>query len=179
MTGRREAAAFSPQARAACILALVTTSLAGASYAHTQQPQGHHLAVRRPGCVPGECICTGQADVRARLNENGPRPSELRRGVRCIVADFDGNGAVDHALPGGEGIATVILSTRGGGFLKAVTVDAAGMIHLYSPRATPGPHGEPPSKLPGLFVPWVGRSHAVFLWNGEGFARTLFRPRNR
>jgi hypothetical protein len=126
--------------------------------------------------VPGECICTGRADVRARLNETGPTANELRRGVRCIAADFDSNGVVDYALPGGEGLVTVILSRPDGSLLRAVRLDAGGMIHLYAPRSLPGREGEPAAKLHGLYVPWVGQSHAVFLWGGDGFARTVMRP---
>jgi hypothetical protein len=136
--------------------------------------QGHSIAVRQRTCARGECICSGRADLRARLNEYGPTPRDLRRGLRCIVADFDGNGAVDYALPGTEGSVTVILSTRRGDFLRAEWLDASGIIHLYNPRDQAGPNGEP--RLHGLFVPWVGQSHAMFLWNGAGFARTLFRP---
>jgi hypothetical protein len=157
------------------MLALVTLASAGAADGQGQGPTGHRLAVRQRTCVPGECICTGRADVRARLNETGPTASELRRGVRCIAADFDGNGAVDYALPGGEGLVTVILSTPGRGFLRTIRLDAGGMVHLYAPRSAPGRDGEPPAKLHGLYVPWVGRSHAVFLWDGNGFARTVMR----
>lgn len=161
------------------MLALVAMFAAGSAGAQGQPPSGHLLKVKEPRCVPGECICRGRADVRARLNENGPTPSDLRRGVRCIAADFDGNGAVDYALPGAEGLATVILSTRGSGFLRAITLDAGGIIHLYPPRATPGPDGEPATKLPGLFVSSVGQSHVAFLWDGQRFARTLVRARAR
>ncbi|HEV8355141.1 MAG TPA: hypothetical protein VGQ17_00060 [Gemmatimonadales bacterium] len=144
------------------------------------EPAGEHrLGVEDPGCIPGECICRGRVDLRARLNETGPGPEELADGVRCIVADYDGNGANDYALPGAEGTATVILSKPDGGFLKAIRLDAGGLIHLYRPRAKPGPGGEPASLLHGLFVPWVGSEHAVFLWTGEGFARTLFPAKPR
>jgi hypothetical protein len=163
------------QGRVVFTLALVTLAFAGAADGQGQGPTGHRLTVRQRTCVPGECICTGQADARARLNETGPTANEVRRGVRCIAADFDGNGAVDYALPGGEGLVTVILSTPGGGFLRAVRLEAGGMVHLYAPRSARGRNGEPPARLPGLFAPWVGQSHVVLLWDGDGFARTVVR----
>lgn len=135
----------------------------------------HRIMVDEPKCVPGVCVCRGHVDDRARLNETGPSPEQLGEGLRCIVADFDGNGANDHALPGGEGLEIVILSTANGGFLRAVTIDAGGMASLYPPRETHGPDGEPPSKYPGLLVPNIGLDHAVFLWNGTTFMRYLFR----
>jgi hypothetical protein len=165
------------QGRVAFILVLVTVTLGGAASAQGQRPTGHRLTVRQRTCVPGECICTGRADARGRLSETGPTANELRRGSRCIAADFDGNGAVDYALPGGEGFVTVILSRPGGGFLRAVRLDAGGMIYLYAPRSAAGREGEPPAKLHGLYVPSVGQGDAVFLWDGDGFARTVFRAR--
>ena len=136
----------------------------------------HRITIDEPKCVPGDCVCRGTVDARAKLNETGPSEQQLSDGLRCVVADFDGNGSHDYALPGGEGLEIIILSTANGGFLRAVTIDAGGMVSLYPPREARGPDGEPPSKLPGLFVPNVGLDHAVFLWNGTTFARYLFRP---
>ena len=165
------------------ITGLALALLIGVAPAFAQTPRErageHQLAVEDPGCIPGECICRGRVDLRARLNETGPGPEELAVGVRCVVADYDGNGANDYALGGAEGTATVILSKSDGGFLKAIRLDAGGLMRLYRPRPKPGPHGEPASLLPGLFVPWVGQEHVVFLWTGEGFARTRFPAKPR
>src|ERR1043166_8326936 len=107
-------------------LALALLAGVAPAFAQTARERAgeHQLAVKAPGCVPGECICRGRVDPRARLNETGPGPEELADGVRCIVADYDGNGANDYALGGAEGTATVILSKADGGFLKAIRLDA-------------------------------------------------------
>ena len=162
-------------------LALIALTGAAPAFAQTPRERAgeHQLAVKDAKCVPGVCTCRGRVDPRARLNETGPGPEQLADGVRCVVADYDGNGANDYALGGAEGSATVILSKRDGGFLKAIRLDAGGRMQLYRPRAKPGTRGEPASVLPGLFVPWVGQEHVVFLWTGEGFAPTRFPAKPR
>jgi Domain of unknown function (DUF4440) len=107
------------------------------------------------------------------MNEIGPRPEELERGVRCLAADFDGNGAVDFAIPGAEGRATILMNDEAG-LDHAVQIDAGGLMELYQPRASVGPLGEPVSRNHGILVRWVGQDHAVFVWSGKGFDRKLF-----
>jgi hypothetical protein len=100
----------------------------------------------------------------------------LASGVPCIVADFDGNGANDYALPGAEGLATVVLM-RKMGFKRAVLLDAGGVLEFYEPRMSVGLHGEPASRRPGLWVRHVGQNHAVFVWRDGRFVRILFPAR--
>ena len=136
------------------------------------------IRVIKPGCVPGECICSGRVSPDVGLDETGPRDEELERGVRCIAADFDGNGFTDFAIPGGEGMANVIMSNAAG-FWRAARIDAGGVLELYPPRFIKGKQGEPISKNHGLLVRWVGQNHAVFTWDGEEFSRTLFPASQR
>ena len=133
----------------------------------------YSIGLAEPECVPGECVCSGEVSPEVRLNETGPRPEDLQEGVPCIAADFDGNGTIDYALPGAEGMANVILNDKEG-LWRAIRIDASGVLELYTPRDLVGEHGEPKSKNYGLFVRWVGQNHAVFLWDGEGFTRTFF-----
>ena len=124
------------------------------------------------GCVPGECVCRGSASPSAGLAQLGVDLSLLAEGDRCLAADLDGNDVPDFVLMGGEGLLAVI--RRGpDGPLAVVEVDAGGLPELYEPRGEEGTHGEPPSDVYGIFVPWVGQNHAVFLWDGDGFRRTL------
>ena len=102
----------------------------------------------------------------------------LAEGAECLAADFDGNDVPDFVLMGGEGLLAVIRQGPDGP-LAVVEVDAAGMPELYEPRREEGTHGEPPSGVYGIFVPWVGQNHAVFLWDGDGFHRTLLPAWNR
>ncbi len=130
------------------------------------------LTLADPGCVPGVCECRGTTERSTGLWRVGLEDRELTGGVHCVVADFDGNGRADVALLGGEGLVAVVMyGTRGPD--RVVEVDGGGMPELYYPRATERPAGEPATDTPGLFVPNVGTSHAVFLWNGETFVRAL------
>jgi hypothetical protein len=131
------------------------------------------LTVKNPQCVPGQCVCSGAIDASARLNELGILASMLKRGIRCIVADFDGNGVPDYAIPGAEGSAAIILMSANR-VARVAVIDAGGLLELYPPRNEPGDRGEPVSRNYALLVRWVGRQHAVFLWNGDGFTRALF-----
>ena len=133
----------------------------------------HGLRLKGPQRIPGKCVCTGEIGPEARFNETGPRPDELLEGVDCIAADFDGNGWVDYAIPGAEGIANIILNGPDGSW-KVVRIDVAGMLELYPSRGEAGDHGEPVAKNPGLLVRWVGQHHAVFVWRGDTFVRLLF-----
>ena len=99
-----------------------------------------------PGILVIALACSAPAqtnpppDIQALIVKLAtPETQWLTIGVRCIVADYDGNGANDYALSGAEGSATVILSKPDGGFLKAVRLDAGGLLSLYRPRAIPGP----------------------------------------
>lgn len=136
----------------------------------------HTLNVRNPKCIPGNCICFGEVDSSARLNETGPSPSELKKGVRCVVADFDGDGIVDYAIPGAEGSANIFLIGRKDS-KTVVRIDAGGVLELYPPRKTKGPNGEPISEQYGLLVRWVGQDHVVFVWNGQDFRKEKFPAR--
>ncbi len=127
-----------------------------------------------PACVPGDCLCAGSFEPEAWLQWHGPRPAELASGIACIVADFDGNGANDYALPGAEGLATVVLMGEAG-LKEVVLLDAAGGLELYEPRDSVGPRGEPASTRHGLLVRHVGPNHVVFLWQDAGFVRIPFR----
>ncbi len=160
------------------VLILGVTSGAGrksdASSPESEVSKGSNkIRLKDPQCVPGDCICYGSPIPELRLNETGPRLEELQEGVRCIAADFDGNGFADFALPGSEGIVNVSMNNDGG-FFRAERIDAGGVLELYSPRDSVGEHGEPVSKYHGLMVRWVGQNHAVFIWNNGGFNRILF-----
>ena len=135
--------------------------------------ESNKIKLKEPQCVPGECICYGSPNPELRLNETGPSPEEMQEGVRCIAADFDGNGFIDFALPGSEGIVNVSMN-NGNGFFQAARIDAGGLLELYAPRESVGEHGEPKTKYHGLMVRWVGQNHAVFLWHNEEFNRILF-----
>jgi len=128
------------------------------------------IRLKNSTCVPGKCLCAGTFKPETWLQWHGPRPGELASGVACIVADFDGNGANDYALPGGEGLATVAFMGTSG-FKKAVLLDAGGILELYKPRKSIGPQGEPASSQPGLLVRHVGSNHIIFLWRNNGFDR--------
>lgn len=128
------------------------------------------IRLKNSACVPGKCLCAGSFKPETWLQWHGPRPRELASGVTCIVADFDGNGTNDHALPGGEGLATVVFMGKSG-FKKAVLLDAGGILELYKPRKSIGPNGEPANRRPGLRVRHVGSNHIIFLWRNNGFAR--------
>lgn len=136
----------------------------------------HILNVKNPKCIPGNCICFGEVNSSDRLNETGPNPSELKKGVRCVVADFDGNGIVDYAISGAEGSANIFLMNQTDS--KAVVrIDAGGVLELYPPRKTKGPDGEPISEHNGLLVRWVGQDNVVFIWNGRYFKTEKFPAR--
>ncbi len=130
------------------------------------------MRLKNSRCVPGKCLCAGSFKPETWLQWHGPRPRELTSGVACIVADFDGNGANDYALPGGEGLATVVFMAKSG-FKKAVLLDAGGVLELYKPRKSTGPQGELASGQPGLLVRHVGSNHIIFLWRNNGFDRIL------
>jgi hypothetical protein len=124
-------------------------------------------------CVPGECVCRGTAERSSGLWRVGLDAPQLSAGIHCVVADFDGNGHVDFAMLGGEGMLGVAMYGVGGA-TAGVEVDAAGYPGLYQPREAQGPNGEPPSNVYGIFVPNVGRNHAVFPWVGDTFVRSLY-----
>jgi hypothetical protein len=125
-----------------------------------------------PPCAPGVCRCRGRIEAAGALVAHGVDARALERGVRCVAADLDGDGTTDFALHGGEGLA-VIVRSPGGGAQEAVVIDAGGVIEPYAPRAAAGPHGEPAAAIHGLLVRWVGQHHAIFLWDGRQFVRTL------
>ena len=131
------------------------------------------VTLDQPDCVPGVCICRGNTERSSGLWRIGIEDRELTEGVHCVGADFDGNGAADLAILGGEGRAAVIMYSEGKP-TSLIPVDAGGMIELYEPREAAGPRGEPASRLPGLLVQYVGRNHLVLLWGGETFERVLF-----
>ena len=131
------------------------------------------ITVTDPGCLPGVCICLGAAERSTGLWRVGIENRELTDGVRCVSADFDLNGSRDLALLGGEGRVAIVMYGPDGP-TGLYELDAAGLPELYEPRAEVGPRGEPASEAPGLFVPNVGQDHAVFLWSGDGFTRTLY-----
>jgi hypothetical protein len=136
------------------------------------------MILKDPSCPANNCICIGNNGVyyRGRLNETGPNPSELKKGVRCVAADFDGNGIVDYAIPGAEGSANIFLMDQKDP--KAVVrIDAGGVLELYQPRKTKGPEGEPISEHYGLLVRWVGQDNVVFIWNGRDFKTEKFPAR--
>ena len=171
---RRIALTVRPMAFVLGAMALILGSSASSS-ADPELPavDGVSIGLNNAACVPGECICAGSFEPATWLQWHGPRPAELAGGVPCIVADFDGNGVDDFALPGGEGLATVVMMAKAG-LRQAVLLDAGGVLVLYTPRKSAGPNGEPVSRRPGLLVRNVGRNHAVFLWRDGGFARILY-----
>lgn len=122
-------------------------------------------------CAPGICRCRGAIDSTGTIAANGVDHRALRVGVPCLAADFDGNGTTDVALTGGEGMAVIVRRTPDGALVPHV-IDAGGLLELYGPRTTVGPHGEPRSAHHGLLVRDVGRSHVIFLWDGARFAPT-------
>ena len=154
-----------------CALVLILGLSAVRAAAQTL-PAVDDIAIRlkNSACVPGKCVCAGSFKPETWLQWHGPRPRKLASGVACIAADFDGNGTNDYALPGGEGLATVVFMSEPG-FKKAVLLDAGGVLELYKPRKSTGPHGEPASGRPGLLVRHVGSNHIIFLWRNNGFAR--------
>ncbi|MDH3206331.1 MAG: hypothetical protein OEO79_06955 [Gemmatimonadota bacterium] len=131
------------------------------------------VTVDQPDCVPGVCTCRGSTERSSGLWRIGIEDRELTEGVHCVGADFDGNGAPDLAILGGEGRAAVIMYS-GGKPTSLIEVDAGGLIELYEPREAAGPRGEPASPLPGLLVQYVGRNHLVLLWSGGTFERVVF-----
>lgn len=126
-----------------------------------------------PACAPGKCLCRGSFEPDTWQQWYGPHPAELAEGIACLVADFDGNGADDYALPGAEGMLTVVLFGAAG-FRQAVLLDAGGLAELYPPRATAGEAGEPPALRPGLLIRHVGQNHNVYLWQDDRFAKISF-----
>lgn len=153
--------------RGALIPFLVLLSLG--SVAHAKEMT---LRLRDQGCAPGKCVCLGSVPEVGPLEESGIRVEDLLRGIECLAADFDGNGQLDFAIPGGEGLAVVIMSGPGG-HRAPIPLDASGVLRLYQPRREVGPNGEPASPNPGLWVPWVGQQHLFFVWDGKTFDRIL------
>jgi hypothetical protein len=145
--------------------------LVGTSMPLTGQVTGQAIGVAQEfrvadtRCPPGTCVCSGQ------LREGNARPSTIHG--ECVAADFDGDGTTDFAMSYGEGWAFLVLRNTDGE-QEAVLFDAGGVLELYPPRSTVGPHGEPSSTNHGLFVPYFfGTDHAVFLWDGKALQRTL------
>lgn len=131
------------------------------------------IDVDDPDCLPGACLCRGEAERSSGLWRIGLETSELAAGVICIAADFDGNGNRDLALLGLEGrLGVVMYGSEGPGALYEL--NAGGFPELYEPRPVEGPGGEPASQRHGILVRHVGRNHAVFLWNGDAFLRILY-----
>lgn len=139
-------------------------------------PRSDDFRVKDPRCVPGRCVCFPTRSAAASLKNAGISSTIPRTGVDCVVADFDGNGAMDYAIPLGEGEASVLLYDRRG-LLKEVRLDAEGVLEPYAPRRTRGANGEPASENYSLLVRWVGQTHVVFVWNGSGFERRRFPAR--
>lgn len=158
-----------------CALALLFVGSCTAVAAAQTLPGVDEVKIRLkdPACIPDRCVCVGSFKPETWLQWHGPRPAELASGVPCIVADFDGNGANDYALPGAEGLATVVLMAKAG-FKRVLLLDAGGVLEFYGPRKSVGPQGEPASRRPGLLVRNVGRNHAVFVWRDDWFVRILF-----
>ncbi len=123
-------------------------------------------------CAPGSCVCVGELEHDTRLEAIGVESGSFER-LDCVVADFDGDGRLDYAVPGGEGFAAVMLDL-GDGQLRIFPIDAGGVLEPYPPRDAGGEDGGPAVDHWSLLVRWVGQSHAVFTWNGEGFERILY-----
>ena len=134
------------------------------------------MRLAEPSCAPGECVCAGSFEPDTWLQWHGPQPGDLEKAVACIAADFDGDGIVDHAIPGGEGLATIVLGADQGP-PRVVLLDAGGILEPYERREEPGPHGEPASDHPGILVRHVGPDHVVFLWVDGSFQRRTFSVR--
>lgn len=134
------------------------------------------ISVADSACAPGACVCVGELERHAGLAAIGVDSGSPAEWRDCVVADFDGDGRLDYAVPGAEGYAAVMLAV-GGGHLRIFPLDAGGVLEPYPPRDAEGEDGGPAVEHWSLLVRWVGQSHVVFTWNGEGFERILYPAR--
>lgn len=116
-------------------------------------------------------LCRGEL-AGVGLAEAGLDASELANGVRCVAADFDGNGSRDFVLYGDslpENRARVFLAafTDGDRVTRHFVFSHPGVADLvrYAPTGEEGPFGEPASAMPGLVQWGEGGSTFVFLFD--------------
>lgn len=117
-------------------------------------------------------ICWRNRDGKVPLTEIGILDTDLIRGIRCIVGDFDGNGYVDFAFQG----RTTSNNTAVPAFkvllylqetIIFTEVIQGADVFLYPATDQVGEFGEPMTKTDGLVIWGEGGNTIVYLFNPE------------
>jgi hypothetical protein len=121
-------------------------------------------------------VCSGSLNDVTILNKIGLTEADLRKGVDCVVGDFDGNGYLDFALYGriiheppviDHPEALGVISFQGSNILKTQVLKDQHFSapELYPTKTKKGPFGEPASKTVGIVEWGEGGATVICLYN--------------
>ena len=115
-------------------------------------------------------FCWRNASGRVRLSDIGIYDYGLRRGMSCVVGDFDGNGFLDFGFQGRTSSEARQVKTFRVVFYGEAdvirTVDLRGEGYfLYPATDLEGQFGEPATRVDGLTIPGEGDSTFVYLFD--------------
>jgi hypothetical protein len=121
-------------------------------------------------------VCSGSINDSTILDKIGLKEADLKKGVECVVGDFDGNGCLDFALYGriiheppviDHPEALGVIFFQGSNIIKtqALKDQHFSAPELYPAKTKKGPFGEPISKTPGIVEWGEGGATVICLYN--------------
>jgi len=123
-------------------------------------------------------VCSGILNDAAILNKIGITEADLKKGVDCVVGDFDGNGYLDFAVYGriiheppviDHPEALGVIFFQGSNILKTQVLKDKHFSapELYPATTKKGPFGEPVSKTTGIVEWGEGGATVICLYNSS------------
>jgi hypothetical protein len=140
--------------------ALLALFSLGTAHSGSMNSSDLHVSEKKFNDFPTNHICSGSVPANVDLASIHLTPEDLKKGVSCLVGDFDGNGFIDFMLYGGrtakENQHGLILFFKGASVLRTQVIDAVDLLAIFEESDKERANYPKYKGIPGL------------IWHAEG-----------